>query len=67
VASKLLDALRTLRTWQFTGDPKRDWLAARSILRHAGAKPFQVIAEDAEQLVTFQRGRRISAALTELW
>lgn len=67
VASKLLDALRTLRTHEFTGEPKRDWLDARSILRNAGANPFQSIAEDAEQLVAFQRGRRISAALTELW
>lgn len=67
VAYKLLDALRTLRAHEFMGDPKRDWLDARSILRNAGANPFQSIAEDAEQLVAFQRGRRISAALTELW
>lgn len=67
VASKLLDTLRTLRAHEFSGDPKRDWLDARSILRNAGANPFQVIAEDAEQLVAFQRGRRISAALAELW
>lgn len=67
MASKLLDALRALRTREFTGDPKRDWLNARSVLRNAGAKPLQDIAEDAEQLAAFQRGRRISAALTELW
>ncbi len=67
VAAKLLGALRALRIHQFSGDPKRDWLDARSILRNAGANPFQVIAQDAEQLVAFQRGRRISAALTELW
>lgn len=67
VASKLLDALRALRTSKFTGDPKRDWLNARSVLRNAKAKPLQDIAEDAEQLAVFQRGRRISAALTELW
>lgn len=67
VAAKLLNVLRTLRTHEFTGEPKRDWLYARSILRNAGAKPFQSIAQDAEQLVAFQRGRRISAALTELW
>lgn len=67
VASKLLSVLRTLRAHEFIGDPKRDWLDARSILRKAGANPLQVIAQDAEQLVAFQRGRRISAALTELW
>lgn len=67
IADCLLKALRTLQTHKFTGDPKRDWLEARHILRNAGAKPLQAIAEDAEQLVAFQRGRRISAALTDLW
>lgn len=67
VAFKLLDVLRIMRSHEFTGDPKRDWLDARSILRNAGAKPLQAIAEDAEQLVAFQRGRRIAAELTELW
>lgn len=67
VASRLLEVLRGSRTHEFTGDPKRDWLDVRGILRNAGANPLQDIAEDAEQLVAFQRGRRISAALTELW
>lgn len=67
VAARLLATLQTLRAHQFTGEPKRDWLHARSILRDAGANPFRVIAQDAEQLVAFQRGRRISVALTELW
>lgn len=67
VAAKLLTTLRGLRNRDFSGDPKRDWLDARSALHNAGANPFQVIAKDAEQLIAFQRGRRISAALTELW
>lgn len=67
VAARLLGALRALRAHAFTGDPRRDWLDARSFLRNAGANPLRVIAEDAEQLVAFQRDRRISAALAELW
>ncbi len=67
VAAKLLATLRELRIHEFTGDPRRDWLDARSVLRNAGANPLQVIAEDTEQLAAFQRGRRISAALTDLW
>lgn len=67
IAAKLLGALRALRIHEFSGDPKRDWMEARNALRNAGANPFQAIAQDAEQLVAFQRGRRISAALTELW
>jgi DNA helicase-2/ATP-dependent DNA helicase PcrA len=67
VAVRLLGALRLLRAHEFSGDPKRDWLDARRILGNAGAKGLQVIAEDAEQLIVFQRGRRISAALADLW
>lgn len=67
VAAKLLEVLRALRDHVFSGDPKRDWLEARRMLRNAGANQLQEIAKDAEQLVAFQRGRRIAAALTDLW
>lgn len=67
VADKLLDVLASLRTHAFFGDPIRDWLDARQMLRDAGANPLEDIARDAEQLVVFQRGRRIANGLAELW
>jgi len=67
VAAKLLGALRTLRLHNFSGEPKRDWIEARRILREAGANPLESIAKDAEQLVAFQRGQRIASSLTDLW
>jgi DNA helicase II / ATP-dependent DNA helicase PcrA len=67
VAAKLLDALHTLRTHALSGDPKRDWLEARRILREAGANPLEDISRDAEQLVAFQRGQRIASSLADLW
>lgn len=67
VPAKLLGALQALRQHSFSGDPRKDWLEARRFLRDAGANPLRDIAEDAEQLVTFQRGHRIAAGLTELW
>jgi DNA helicase-2/ATP-dependent DNA helicase PcrA len=67
VAYKLLAVLRSLRGHAFSGDPKRDWLDARRILRESGANPLADIAKDAEQLVAFQRGRRIASSLAELW
>lgn len=67
IAAKLLDALAALRVHAFSGDPKCDWLDARQILRSAGANPLESIAKDAEQLVAFQRGRRITNALVDLW
>lgn len=67
VAAKMLDVLAGLRTHNFSGDPKRDWLDARRMLRDAGANPLESIAKDAEQLVAFQRGRRITNGLADLW
>lgn len=67
VASKLRSTLRTLCTHAFSGEPKRDWIDARRLLRDSGANPLKDIAEDAEQLIAFQRGRRIVAGLADLW
>jgi DNA helicase-2/ATP-dependent DNA helicase PcrA len=67
VAHKLLIALRVLRTTTFSGDPKIDWIHARRTLRDSGAAPFKDIASDVEQLILYQRGRRISSGLAELW
>lgn len=67
IAAKLLGTIRTLRGRSFSGDPKRDWLDTRRILHESGTNPLEGIAKDAEQLVAFQRGRRIADGLTELW
>ena len=67
LGAKLLTMLRTLSSHRFTGDPKRDWIDARRLLHDAGANPLRSIAEDAEQLIAFQRGKRIAARLTDLW
>lgn len=67
IAAKLLSVLRTLREHMFSGDPKRDWIAARTMLHTCGANPLKDIAEDAEQLVAFQRGARISNGFADLW
>lgn len=66
-ASRLLAALRQLRQHEFTGEPKRDWVDARRMLHDAGGDQLQSIAQDAEQLIAFQRGRRIASSLAELW
>lgn len=67
VAARLLGVLVALREHVFCGDPRRDWLEARRMLRESGANPLADIAQDAEQLVAFQRGTRIAAGLTDLW
>jgi ATP-dependent DNA helicase UvrD/PcrA len=67
VAARLLGVLRTLRSHNFSGEPRADWLDARHLLGACGANPLADIADYAEQLVAFQRGQRIARTLTELW
>lgn len=67
IAAKILDVLATLRKHRFSGDPRQDWLVARRMLRDTGANPLESIAQDAEQLVAFQRGPRIANELANLW
>lgn len=67
VAARFLEVLRTLRSHNFSGEPRSDWLDARRRLSACEAKPLAEIADYAEQLVAFQRGQRIARALSDLW
>lgn len=59
VAAKTLDVLRRLRSHKFTGDPKQDWLACGKLLQDSGAAALREIAQEAEKLIAFLRGRRM--------
>jgi DNA helicase II / ATP-dependent DNA helicase PcrA len=67
IAAKLLDVLRAIRSHNFSGEPRSDWLDARRLLAACGANPLVDIADYAEQLVAFQRGQSIARTLTNLW
>lgn len=66
-AHALLGLLRHLREHKFVGIPTRDWLEARSMLAATGTTVWADVADYAEQLIVFQRGKRISSALADLW
>ncbi|MDH4187631.1 MAG: ATP-binding domain-containing protein, partial [Nitrospira sp.] len=67
----IIKALRTvlnlLRQVGFSGDPAADWLAVKRALRESGQKELVRAAQQLDYLVAFQRGHRISAALSEEW
>jgi len=67
VAARFLEMLRALRSHNFSGEPRSDWLEARRLLANCQANPLADVAGYAEQLVAFQRGQRIARALAELW
>jgi DNA helicase-2/ATP-dependent DNA helicase PcrA len=66
-AHALLGTLRKLRECKFSGNPIRDWIVARKLLSDSGCAVWADIAGYAEQLIVFQRGKRIAASLSDLW
>lgn len=67
----LVKALRfviaSIRDEGFSGDPAQDWLLVKQILRASGQGELTRAAAQLDFLVAFQRGHRISAALSDEW
>jgi len=50
-----------------SGDPGRDWIMVKKLLRASGDAKLIQIAKHLDYLVAFKRGKRISAGLMEVW
>ncbi|RUE47690.1 ATP-dependent helicase [Pseudomonas aeruginosa] len=50
-----------------TGDPGRDWIQIKTLLYRTGVTEFKQVAGALDYLIAFNRGKRISASLTEMW
>ena len=59
--------LATLKTDAFSGDPARDWTFVKKTLRASGEVMFAGVAQHLDNLVAFNRGKRISANLSGSW
>jgi DNA helicase-2/ATP-dependent DNA helicase PcrA len=67
IVMTLLVLMDDLRAAGFTGDPRRDWLTVKNALRSSGQPELAKVAGHLEYLVAFNRGKRISANLSETW
>lgn len=50
-----------------TGDPGRDWILVKTLLYRTGTNEFKQVAGALDYLIAFNRGKRISATLSEMW
>jgi DNA helicase-2/ATP-dependent DNA helicase PcrA len=64
-ALKLL--IEALRDEQLTGNPGADWLAVRDRLAATNVAELKLVANLVVYLMAFNRGRRISDSLAEVW
>jgi len=67
IVAALRQVLATLREQGFSGDPAADWISVKRALRDTDHKELLRAAQQLDYLVAFQRGHRISAALSEEW
>ena len=61
------DILEHLHANPFSGNPGQDWLSIRRAFEASGAAELQLVARRVIYLMGFNRGRRISDTLAELW
>ncbi|MBA6058195.1 3'-5' exonuclease [Pseudomonas juntendi] len=50
-----------------TGDPGKDWILVKTLLYRTGVHEFKQVAGALDYLIAFNRGKRISASLSEMW
>lgn len=59
--------LQTISGQSFSGIPERDWTRVKKMLLSSNSGALVAIGKNAEYLMAFNRGRRISAGLTRKW
>lgn len=67
IVKALRGVLATLRASRFVGDPPADWLLAKRALRESGEAALIRATRQLDFMVAFQRGHRISTALSAEW
>ncbi len=59
--------LKHLQANPLSGSPGKDWLTVRRLFEETGVKELQFVARQVIYLIGFNRGRRISDTLAEVW
>jgi DNA helicase-2/ATP-dependent DNA helicase PcrA len=65
--SGLEQIFRHIQANPLTGNPGHDWLKVRKLFEASGVKELQQVAQLVIYLMAFNRGRRISDSLAEVW
>ncbi|WP_164517094.1 UvrD-helicase domain-containing protein [Vreelandella venusta] len=59
--------LSDLGSHQFEGNPRKDWLYVRHLLRKEGNADLKEVESSVEYLMAFNRGKAISSGLAKNW
>lgn len=65
---KSIDKILTnLAGHQFEGNPRKDWMYVRYLLRQEGNEDIKKVESAVEYLMAFNRGKAISSGLSQSW
>lgn len=64
---KVLDLIDSMRSNSLVGDSAKDWNFVKRELRKTQDKNLVEVARNLDYLIAFNRGRRISAGLGDVW
>lgn len=67
IFKKLDLLLRELQTNKFSGDPWKDWILLRGMLRQTGDPDLVAVDRELYYLMAFNRGKRIASSLSSRW
>ena len=59
--------IESIRSKPFAGSPGQDWLTVRRLFETSDTTELEMIAHLVIYLISYNRGRRISDALAEIW
>jgi DNA helicase-2/ATP-dependent DNA helicase PcrA len=67
LVTTLASLLQELETSAYTGDPAKDWIRVKQALSRTDAPDLWKVVRQLDYLIAFNRGKRISGNLSELW
>ncbi len=67
VVPTILEVINQIKRHDFTGVPERDWTWVRQLLLSSNCGAVETVGKDAEYLMAFNRGKRISGGLSRAW
>ncbi len=56
-----------LHDFKYSGDPRKDWLQLRGMLKDTGITELVGVDRDLQYLMVFNRGKRIASGLSSAW
>lgn len=67
IVKAILSLLENVKKFYFTGDPQRDWIQIKKLLRESDQPDLVRISSQLDYLISFKRANRFFSRLSTIW